>query len=75
MLRPGPAPPLIWWASSVCDGKPAIHTLSLGNRSYGKHAARHFEPVFRAYVEDVTRRRGCTDVRLPDADAFTKSGD
>ncbi|MGP3923872.1 hypothetical protein [Streptomyces sp. 8N616] len=60
----------VWWASSVCDGEPAVHTLTLRD-SYALGAASRFEPVFRAYVADVAQRRGCTDVRFPKASAFT----
>lgn len=59
-----------WWASSTCHGKPAVHTLSVGNSVYGNHAAPHFGPVFRAYVTDVTRRHGCTDVTFPRKSEF-----
>ncbi|WP_031509901.1 hypothetical protein [Streptomyces megasporus] len=53
-----------WWATSVCDGKPAVHVLTAGY-PYSEAVGRHLEPVFRAYVEDVAERRGCTDVVLP----------
>lgn len=52
------------WATSVCGGRPAVHTLTV-SWPYAHGAARHLEPVFRAYVEDVAGRRGCTDVALP----------
>ncbi|MBC9719106.1 hypothetical protein H9Y04_41975 [Streptomyces sp. TRM66268-LWL] len=62
--RPG------WWASSVCNGEPAVHTLSLGNHDYPLAATPHFAEIFRAYVQDVAARRGCTGLVLPDAAAF-----
>ncbi|MEE1941709.1 hypothetical protein V1L54_20260 [Streptomyces sp. TRM 70361] len=61
-----------WWATSVCDGKPAVHVLTAGH-PYVQGAGRHLEPVFRAYVEDVAERRGCTDVVLPTADDFARA--
>ncbi len=60
----------IWWASSVCDSEPAVHTLTLG-WPYSMAAQRHYGAVFRAYVDAVAERRGCTDVRLPPPDTFT----
>ncbi|GAA2407200.1 hypothetical protein GCM10010420_39030 [Streptomyces glaucosporus] len=53
-----------WWATSVCDGRPAVHVLTAGY-PYSEAVGRHLEPVFRAYVEDVAERRGCTDIALP----------
>jgi hypothetical protein len=53
-----------WWASSVCHGKPAVHTLTLGY-PYSIGATRRFEPLFRAYVKDVAARRGCTHLTFP----------
>ncbi|SEQ92739.1 hypothetical protein SAMN05216481_12051 [Streptomyces radiopugnans] len=52
------------WATSVCGGEPAVHTLTV-SWPYVDGAARHLEPVLRAYVEDVAERRGCTDTALP----------
>ncbi|MCX4681245.1 hypothetical protein OG413_39270 [Streptomyces sp. NBC_01433] len=59
-----------WWATSVCDGKPAVHTLTLGY-GYGKVAAHLMEPVFRAYVKDVAERRGCMKLKFPRSADFT----
>ncbi|WP_206282568.1 hypothetical protein [Streptomyces barkulensis] len=53
-----------WWATSVCDGEPAVHVLTAGY-PYSEAVARHLEPVFRAYVEDVAERRGCADIAMP----------
>lgn len=64
----------VWWASSQCPDGPAVHTLTVGF-PYDKVAAAHFRPVFRAYVEDVAERRGCTDVTFPGKDEFTAVGD
>ncbi|MFF4256520.1 hypothetical protein ACFY1L_35545 [Streptomyces sp. NPDC001663] len=58
-----------WWASSVCSGKPQIHTMTL-SYGYEKLATAAYEKVFRAYVDDVTARRGCTDVKFPATSAF-----
>ncbi|MEU8728799.1 hypothetical protein AB0C68_05410 [Streptomyces tendae] len=60
----------VWWASSVCDGRPQVHTMTLGRLGYAKLVASRMEGVFRAYVEDVTTRRHCTDVVLPGHDTF-----
>ncbi|NBE53923.1 hypothetical protein [Streptomyces boluensis] len=61
-----------WWASSVCDGQPAVHTLTLSHE-YARalsadpmHALR-LATLFRAYVEDVAKRRGCTRLNFPNA--------
>jgi hypothetical protein len=59
----------VWWASSVCRGKPQLHTMTLSD-GYAEVAAPAHEKVFRAYVDDVTARRGCTGVRFPAASAF-----
>ncbi|MFJ8823676.1 hypothetical protein ACIREE_18020 [Streptomyces sp. NPDC102467] len=59
----------IWWASSVCDGQPQIHTMSLA-MGYDRLVTPEMAKVFRAYVEDVTHRRGCTDVTFPAASSF-----
>ncbi|MEU3732889.1 hypothetical protein AB0E81_26300 [Streptomyces sp. NPDC033538] len=59
----------VWWASSVCDGRPQIHTMTLG-LGYAKLVASRMEDVFRAYVDDVTTRRHCTDVVFPGRSTF-----
>ncbi|MFF4163681.1 hypothetical protein [Streptomyces sp. NPDC001741] len=61
-----------WWASSVCGGRPAVHVLWVAY-PYDRIAADRLESLFRAYVDDVTERRGCTDVVLPDAKDFARS--
>ncbi|MFJ8784246.1 hypothetical protein [Streptomyces sp. NPDC102476] len=59
----------IWWASSVCDGKPQIHTMTV-SYPYNRLTIPALEKVFRAYVTDVVARRGCTDTELPAASTF-----
>ncbi|MEV5437165.1 hypothetical protein AB0K80_14250 [Streptomyces sp. NPDC052682] len=54
----------IWWASSVCAGRPQIHTMTLA-LGYATVMASETEKVFRAYVTDVTERRHCTDLVFP----------
>nr|WP_203643763.1 hypothetical protein [Streptomyces sp. SID14478] len=60
----------IWWASSVCDGKPALHTLTSSYNYDGVLDNRTLSALFRAYVDDITTRRGCTHVTFPDAKDF-----
>ncbi|MBO1337356.1 hypothetical protein J3486_39785 [Streptomyces sp. VRA16 Mangrove soil] len=62
----------VWWASSVCHGRPQIHTMTLGY-GYDRLMAPRLAKVFRAYVADVTARRGCTKVTFPSATAFRES--
>ncbi|WP_164420116.1 hypothetical protein [Streptomyces salinarius] len=59
----------IWWASSVCGGRPQVHTMTLG-LGYAELMASRAEAVFRAYVDDVTTRRHCTDAVFPGHDTF-----
>ncbi|MGW2304103.1 hypothetical protein [Streptomyces sp. NPDC001809] len=54
-----------WWASSVCDGRPALHTLSAGYTYDNVLSPQELAAVFRAYVDDITERRGCTRVTHP----------
>ncbi len=54
----------VWWASSVCAGRPAIHALTV-SYTYDNVAHAQMQGLFRAYVEDITKRRGCTGVKLP----------
>ncbi|WP_234351819.1 hypothetical protein [Streptomyces sp. NRRL S-4] len=61
-----------WWASSVCGGRPALHVL-WATYPYDRIAADRLETLFRAYVDDATERRGCTEVVLPDAADFARS--
>ncbi|MCX4511543.1 hypothetical protein OHA27_14730 [Streptomyces sp. NBC_01619] len=60
----------VWWASSVCDGQPALHTLTV-SFTYDDVVLDRLPALFRAYVDDITRRRGCTDVTFPEPSAFT----
>ncbi|MFJ8888671.1 hypothetical protein ACIRJR_35460 [Streptomyces sp. NPDC102402] len=62
----------VWWASSVCGGRPAVHVLWVAY-PYDRIVRDRLEPLFRAYVTDATERRGCTGVVLPDAADFDRS--
>ncbi|MGW1596468.1 hypothetical protein [Streptomyces sp. NPDC002343] len=59
-----------WWASSVCGGKPAVHTLGTGYAYDDVLGSRTVSALFRAYVDDIAERRGCTHVTYPDAADF-----
>lgn len=59
-----------WWASSICDGKPALHTLSSSYTYDNVLSPQTLSALFRAYVDDITKRRGCTHVTYPDAKDF-----
>ncbi|WP_454314905.1 hypothetical protein [Streptomyces phaeoluteigriseus] len=61
-----------WWASSVCDGKPAIHTLSASYIYDNVLEPRALSALFHAYVDDITERRGCTHVTYPDPKHFRR---
>ncbi|WP_052745245.1 hypothetical protein [Streptomyces sp. WM6386] len=67
-LDPGTAGALpgagVWWASSTCDGEPAVHTLTV-EYPYQKFIRPHLRELFKAYVDDVATRRGCTGVKFP----------
>ncbi|WP_018545937.1 hypothetical protein [Streptomyces sp. LaPpAH-108] len=54
-----------WWASSVCDGKPALHTLTTAQPYDDILGRKAVDSLFRAYVDDITTRRGCTHVTYP----------
>ncbi|MFF4059290.1 hypothetical protein ACFYZ8_21455 [Streptomyces sp. NPDC001668] len=58
-----------WWASSVCDGKPQVHTMSVAY-GYNKLMPPALEKMFHAYVTDVVERRGCTDAKFPSHSTF-----
>lgn len=70
-IRPGTAgtDEFAWWASSVCDGRPALHLMQV-SYPYDRILQDRLESLFRAYVDDATGRRGCTDVVLPGAADF-----
>lgn len=74
VIRPGTAgtDEFAWWASSVCDGRPALHLMQV-SYPYDRILRDRLEPLFRAYVDDATERRGCTDVVRPDAADFVRS--
>ncbi|ORT54116.1 hypothetical protein [Streptomyces sp. CB03238] len=59
-----------WWASSICGGKPALHTLSSSYTYDGVLGSQRLSALFRAYVADITKQRGCTHVTYPDAKEF-----
>ncbi|MFJ5074163.1 hypothetical protein ACIP8Z_06105 [Streptomyces sp. NPDC088553] len=59
-----------WWASSICDGKPALHTLSASYTYDDVLGPQTLSALFRAYVGDITKRRGCTHVTYPEAKDF-----
>ncbi|MER5465958.1 hypothetical protein ABT010_35965 [Streptomyces sp. NPDC002668] len=61
----------VWWASSVCRGIPAVHTLTVAD-DYDKVARKRLGALFRAYVDDVAARRGCVDVKFPKSADFVK---
>jgi hypothetical protein len=54
----------VWWASSTCAREPAIHTLSV-EYPYAKYIRPRLRALFKAYVDDVAARRGCTGVKFP----------
>lgn len=54
-----------WWASSLCDNKPALHTLSANYTYDNVLDPQTLSALFRAYVDDITKRRGCTHVTYP----------
>ncbi|MFD6279993.1 hypothetical protein ACFWFI_31170 [Streptomyces sp. NPDC060209] len=62
----------VWWASSVCGGRPAVHVMWMPY-PYDGIVRDRLEALFRAYVDDATDRRGCTDVVFPDAADFARS--
>ncbi|MFD5140809.1 hypothetical protein ACFWMX_32015 [Streptomyces sp. NPDC058378] len=59
-----------WWASSICDGKPALHTLSSSYTYDNVLGPQTLSVLFHAYVDDITKRRGCTHVTYPDTKDF-----
>ncbi|MFF6998797.1 hypothetical protein ACFY93_28070 [Streptomyces sp. NPDC008313] len=59
----------VWWASSTCEGRPAVHTFTIG-LGYDDAARPRARAAFKAYVDSVTESRGCTGVTFPKASAF-----
>ncbi|MFF8196651.1 hypothetical protein ACF05L_38660 [Streptomyces bobili] len=59
-----------WWASSVCNGEPALHTLSASYPYNDVLGSQTVSALFRAYVDDITKGRGCTQVTFPGAEDF-----
>ncbi|MET7927354.1 hypothetical protein ABZT43_25815 [Streptomyces sp. NPDC005349] len=71
-LKPGTAGGTegIWWASSVCDGKPALHTLTAAHVYDDVLGHKALSSLFRTYIDDITTRRGCTHVTYPTTQDF-----
>lgn len=67
ILKPGTAGGKdgTWWASSICDGKPALHTISTDHIYDDILGHKTLNSLFRAYVDDITTRRGCTHITYP----------
>ncbi|MGW0839399.1 hypothetical protein ACWD26_04435 [Streptomyces sp. NPDC002787] len=59
----------IWWTSSTCDGEPAIHALTV-SYTYVRAIEPRLRPLFKAYVDDITAARDCTDIDFPAPSAF-----
>ncbi|MFF9621711.1 hypothetical protein [Streptomyces griseosporeus] len=55
----------LWWASSLCAGQPALHTVFFDFTYADSLDPQTRSDLFRAYVDDITRRRGCTHVKYP----------
>lgn len=72
ILKPGTAGGKdgTWWASSICDGKPALHTISTDHIYDDILGHKMLSSLFRAYVDDITTRRGCTHITYPAAKDF-----
>lgn len=62
----------VWWASSVCGGRPAVHVMWVAY-PYDRIVADRLEALFRAYVDEATERRGCTGVTFPEKADFARS--
>lgn len=62
----------IWWASSVCGGRPAVQVMWVAY-PYDRIVADRLEALFRAYVDDAAERRGCTGVTFPEKADFARS--
>ncbi|MGW2706149.1 hypothetical protein [Streptomyces sp. NPDC001340] len=61
----------VWWASSTCDGEPAVHTLS-SDYPYDRVVGKRLGALFKAYVTDVAARRHCTHLKFPSASTFVE---
>ncbi|MFF9275420.1 hypothetical protein [Streptomyces griseosporeus] len=55
----------LWWASSVCAGQPAVHTVFSDFTYADSLDPQTRSDLFHAYVDDITKRRGCTHVKYP----------
>ncbi|MGW5736355.1 MULTISPECIES: hypothetical protein [Streptomyces] len=60
----------MWWASSTCNGQPALHTLTVDHLYDDVLGHQALSSLFRAYVDDITTRRGCTHITYPAAKNF-----
>ncbi|MGV9272613.1 hypothetical protein [Streptomyces griseosporeus] len=55
----------LWWASSLCAGQTAVHAVFFDfSYAYSLDPSTR-SALFRAYVDDITKRRGCTHVKYP----------
>ncbi|MQA95780.1 MAG: hypothetical protein GEV11_14410 [Streptosporangiales bacterium] len=61
-----------FWATSVCGGRPAVHTMTL-SYPYAKANVRAYAPVFRSYVTALAVRRHCARLELPGPEAYAKA--
>ncbi|MGW0909450.1 hypothetical protein [Streptomyces sp. NPDC002853] len=71
-LKPGTAGGKdgLWWASSICNGQPALHTLTIDHLYDDVLGPKALNSLFRAYIDDITIRRGCTRPTYPAATTF-----
>ncbi|EKX65892.1 hypothetical protein Sipo8835_38720 [Streptomyces ipomoeae] len=72
-MRPGTAGRTdlgaVWWASSTCDGEPAVRTLTV-SYSYVETIGPRIRALSRAYVDHITAARDCGDITFPAPSAF-----
>lgn len=61
-----------FWATSVCGGQPAVHTMTLSH-PYTKATAEGSATIFRSYVTALAIRRHCTRLKLPEPDAYARA--
>ncbi|MFD4481517.1 hypothetical protein ACFWPU_36150 [Streptomyces sp. NPDC058471] len=57
-LKPGTAGGKdgFWWGSSICNGKPALHTLTVDHLYSDILGRKALSSLFRAYVDGITTR-------------------
>ncbi len=70
---PGKAGGSTWWATSVCDGRPAVHLLQVAYPYDRIVTGDRIEALLHAYAGDAAARRGCTGVAYPEAADFARS--